>query len=66
MIIYLNDIRKVMENQMRLKLNGANQLLVYADDVNLFGDNIHTAKKDTKTLIETSKKVGLEVNTQRT
>jgi hypothetical protein len=39
-------IRKVQENQMRLKLNGTNQLLVYADDVNLLGDNILTTKKN--------------------
>jgi hypothetical protein len=29
-----------------VKLNGADQLLVYADDVNLQGDNIDTVKKN--------------------
>jgi hypothetical protein len=48
-----------------LKLNGIYQLLVYADDVNLLGDNIETIKENTQTLIDTSKKVGLEVNTER-
>jgi hypothetical protein len=33
-------IRKVQENQLGLKLNVIHQLLAYADDVNLLGDNI--------------------------
>jgi hypothetical protein len=32
--------KKVQENQVVLKLNGTYQLLVYADDVNLLGDNL--------------------------
>jgi hypothetical protein len=59
-------IRKVKENQVGLKLNRTHQLLVYADDVNLLGDNINNMKKNTETLIETSKEVGREVNTETT
>jgi hypothetical protein len=32
-----------------------------ADDVNLLGDNIDTIKENTKTLIDASKEVGLEI-----
>jgi hypothetical protein len=39
-----------------LKLNGTHQLLAYADD-----ENIDTIKKNTQTLIDASKEVGLEV-----
>jgi hypothetical protein len=59
-------IRKVQENQVGLKLNGTHQFLAYADDVNLLGDNIDTIKKNTETLIYTSREVGLEINVKKT
>jgi hypothetical protein len=52
-------IRKVLENQLGLKLNETHHLLAYADDVNLLGDNIDTTMKNTETLIDASKEVGL-------
>jgi hypothetical protein len=55
-------IRKVQENQVELKLNVTNHLLVYADDMNLLENNKDTTKKDTRSLINASEKVGLEVN----
>jgi hypothetical protein len=38
-------IRKVQENQVELKLNVTYQLLVYAHDVNLLGDNRYHKEK---------------------
>jgi hypothetical protein len=45
-------------------LNGVHELLAYADDVNLLGDNIDTRKKNTETLIDASKDVGLAMNVE--
>jgi hypothetical protein len=49
-----------------LKLNRTHQLLVYADDVNLLGDNRDTIQKNIQTVIDASNEVGLEVNTEKT
>jgi retron-type reverse transcriptase len=38
-------IRKLQENQVRLKLNGTHQFLAYADDMNLLGDNRYYKEK---------------------
>jgi hypothetical protein len=39
---------------------------VYADDVNLLGDNTDIIKKNTENVIDTRKGVGLEVNAEET
>jgi hypothetical protein len=44
---------------------GTHQLLAYADDVDLLGDNIDTIEKNTETLIDASKEVGLEINVEK-
>jgi hypothetical protein len=49
-----------------LKLNGTRQLMVCGDDVNVMGNNVDTIKKNTETLIDASKEIGLEVNTEKT
>jgi hypothetical protein len=46
---------------MGLKLNGTHQLLAYADNVYLLGDNTGARNKNTKPLIYSSMEVGLEV-----
>jgi hypothetical protein len=43
-------IWKVQENQVGLELNGTYQLLAYADDMNLLGDDIKQSKTNSVAL----------------
>jgi hypothetical protein len=47
-----------------LKLNGTHQLLVHADDDNIFGGSIHTIKKNSEAIVA-RKETGLEVNADK-
>jgi hypothetical protein len=59
-------IRRVQVNQDELKLNYTHQPLVYADDVNVLGESVHTIKKNAEALAVASKETGLEVYADKT
>jgi hypothetical protein len=48
-----------------LEVNGTHQLLVFADDVNLLGENINITNKNRETLLHATKEIGLEVNAEK-
>ena len=47
-------------------MNGKHQLLVYADDVNMLGENLQTVSENTEIFIKACKDIGLEVNSEKT
>jgi len=49
-----------------LKLNGAHQLLAYADDVNVLGGSVDTVKENAEALAAATREIGLEVNAHKT
>ncbi|KAJ4447265.1 hypothetical protein ANN_09269 [Periplaneta americana] len=59
-------IRKVQDNRQGLELNGLHQLLVYADNVSMLGENPQTIRENTEILLEASKAIGSEVNPEKT
>jgi hypothetical protein len=52
-------------NQEGLKLNGTDQLLVYAYGANILGGSVHTIKKNIGALVFVRKETGLEVNADK-
>ncbi|KAJ4441874.1 hypothetical protein ANN_11734 [Periplaneta americana] len=57
--------RESTDNRQGLELNGLHQLLVYADDVNMLGENPQTIMENAEILVEASKAIGLEVNPEK-
>jgi hypothetical protein len=56
----------VQEKEVVVKLNWTHQLLVYPDYVHLLSDNIYATNKNIETLIDTSREMGIKVNTEKT
>jgi hypothetical protein len=40
--------------------------LVCADDINLLGDCVNTIKENSKTLLQASRDIGVEINAEKT
>ncbi|KAJ4446022.1 hypothetical protein ANN_12708, partial [Periplaneta americana] len=59
-------IRKVQDNREGLELNGLHQLLAYADDVNMLGENPQMIRENTVIILKASKEISLEVNPEKT
>lgn len=49
-----------------LQLNGITQLLTYADNIILLGDNSETIINNTKTLLDKTKEFELQINVEKT
>ena len=49
-----------------MKLNGAHQLLAYADDVNILAGSMHTLKENAEALVAATWEIGLEVSADET
>ena len=49
-----------------LDMNGKYQLLVYANDVNMLGENLQTVRQNTLVLMKTCKDISQEVNSEKT
>jgi hypothetical protein len=57
-------IGKVQETNVGLDMNSTHQVLAYADDVNVIGDEISTIERNADVLLNACEGIGLAVNTR--
>ena len=50
---------------MLLVFNSTDQLLAYADDVNILGGSVHTVKENGEALVVVSMETGQEINADK-
>jgi hypothetical protein len=58
-------IRNAQENAEGLEFQETHQILFYAEDVNILGENMNTVRKIKEYLLQDSKEIGLELNTEK-
>ncbi|KAJ4432057.1 hypothetical protein ANN_20671 [Periplaneta americana] len=58
-------IRKVQDNREGLELNELHQLLAYAGDVNMLGENPQTIRENTRILFQAGKEISLEASPEK-
>ena len=56
----------MQKSEVGLQLNGTTQILIYADDIALLGDNKKTLINNTKMLLDKTKELGLQINVEKT
>jgi len=66
LVQYFELRQEGQEIQDGLQLNTTHQLLVYAGNANLLGENINSRKKNTESLLVTCEVVGQKINIQET
>jgi hypothetical protein len=60
-------IRSVQRNKQRINIDKTTlDVLGFADDLNLAGENKEIIVRNTKTLIQEAKKIGLKINEKKT
>ena len=58
-------IRRFQENRIELELNGKQELLIYADDFYILGENLQTITEKTEIFIKASKDISLDLSLKR-
>ena len=59
-------IKEMQKSNDGLQLNGTTQILTYADDIALLGDNKETLINNAKILLDKTKELGLQINVEKT
>jgi hypothetical protein len=62
----LRVLQGIISGAAEQLIKDPDNIVIYADDVNLLGENINIIKKKAEALLDASKEIGLEVNSEKT